>query len=732
VAVWAWTIVPLALLHGWMWWKRRPVFRFQIALDVILAVVVGPALLLGADLSTVRCLNRNRPFNEWRWDDATGFQPTHSDLVLQINPWLAETRRQLLDGELPLISDRIGGGLPLLANGQTGLWAPVYLPVWALGVDRGTTVMALWKLELAGLGAFLLLFRAWRLRWAAASVGGLCWAGGSYLMAWLLVPMGWVIAALPWCWWCVVVVLRGPARPARVVGVGLLLGWMMGCGINPETAAIVTGSALLAGLVLHPGRWRRVVSVAAVALPLTVVLAWPTFGYIGASEKLALIRLDRPNLSPPPTSVRLQALQQLAVPMIHGHPGREGWRAPYPYAAASVGIGGLALVLLATGRIRRRHRAVLWAAVANLAVAAVLAYRLPPLDALLVRLPPIDRMTLPRFAVLAAWGLALWAALATEATLRGQRRRSRWRWTAVGVIAVIALTGSPWRSSGADTFLVAVTVLAAVATIALLRRPHWLVPALAIELGIYAIGINPTAAPDDLLPRPPLVQRLVELQAAEGGRIIGLAGILPANLASRFGVADLRAYDPVRPRPYVAMLAAMGDPDPILGGPVKAAPAGLCGAWSVRFLVTPPGTAADGWQPRWADESGALWSNPRYLPELRVVGRVIAADEHEGWRLLTAESLDLATVAVVPDGSPAIVASVVALEEVRLAPARVSARASCDGPCLVVLARPWAPGWLARVDDREAPIVRANLAGLGVVVPSGKHEVELRYNPWRW
>jgi hypothetical protein len=36
------------------------------------------------------------------------------------------------------------------------------------------------------------------------------------------------------------------------------------------------------------------------------------------------------------------------------------------------------------------------------------------------------------------------------------------------------------------------------------------------------------------------------------------------------------------------------------------------------------------------------------------------------------------------------------------------------------------------VDGRPAPLVRANLAGLGVVSPPGEHTVELRYNPWRW
>ena len=85
---------------------------------------------------------------------------------------------------------------------------------------------------------------------------------------------------------------------------------------------------------------------------------------------------------------------------------------------------------------------------------------------------------------------------------------------------------------------------------------------------------DPAAEPRDLLPRPPLVEELVRRQAAEGGRVVGLDGVLPANLAARYGLPDLRAYDPLRPRPYVRLMQAFGDTDPVLGGPIRNAPPG--------------------------------------------------------------------------------------------------------------------------------------------------------------
>ena len=179
-------------------------------------------------------------------------------------------------------------------------------------------------------------------------------------------------------------------------------------------------------------------------------------------------------------------------------------------------------------------------------------------------------------------------------------------------------------------------------------------------------------------------------------------------------------------------MATLGDHDPMLGGPLQAAPPRLCGAWSVRFLVSPPGGEAVGWEQVWSDSSGAIWANPHWLPEVRVVGRAHALGEGDGWRLLASEQLDFAREVVVPAGTAPVGAARHELVSLSSDGPWLRAVASCDGPCLVVAARPWAPGWRAAVDGRPAPLVRANLAGLGVVSPAGEHTVELRYNPWRW
>jgi len=731
MSLYAWTLLPLVLLHLWLWRRRKVIFRFQLLLDVMLATVVGPALLTGGDLNPVRTITGSPPFRHVRWSAQTGFQPTQGDLVYQFHPWWDEAGRQIRRGELPRIQPGVGAGLPLAANGQTGLWAPVMLPVWLHGPERGTTVMAFWKIELAGLGAFLLLLRAWRLRWTAAAMGGVAWAGTPYFVGWLLVPLAWTVAALPWAWWAAwwVVRRRTPRWGPMVVGIGF--GWLMGAGLHPETAAIVCGSALLLAVCLHPRRLWRVVSVAVVAGVVVMVLAWPTLGYISASSRVAIVGDDQPNREGLPTSTKQNLIRQIVVPAAMGHPGRGDWKPAYPHAPGAAGVGGAVLALLAAGRIRRRHWRVVVAAGSSAALGLIVLVRIPPLDALLVRIPPIDQMTVPRFAVLIPWGLVLLASLGLDAAMRGHVRKGGVRLMPAVVVLGLALWAAPWTLQPVDTVLVGLSVMTAV--VAGFSRRWRLMPLWVLaELASLAMGINPVASTSDRLPRPPLLERLVELEAAKPSRIMGLDRALLPNLASRYGLRDLRASDPLRPVPFVRLMSVFGEPPTILGGPLRRAPAGLCGAWGVGLAVTRPGRDLPGWHREYGDRDGVVWSNPQLLPELRVVGQVIPEPDDPRTLLEVAEVNDFETTAMVGGGVPTVNATSMSLELWRRTPSRVEATAECDGPCLVVLAQPWAPGWRGEVDDRRVDLVHTDIAGMGVVAPAGRHRVEFTYHPWGW
>ncbi len=731
MSVYAWTVAPLIVIHLSLWRRRPAVFRFQLLLDVILAVVVGPALVVGGDLNPVQTLKGTPPFRNVEWSPVTGFQPTQGDLVFQFHPWWDEAGRQLRRFELPRIQPGVGGGLPLLANGQTGLWAPVMLPVWVLGPERGTTVMALWKLELAGLGAFLLMQKAWRLRWAVAAVAGIGWAGTPYLVGWLLVPLAWAAAALPWAWWAAWWIgrRRTTLRGAGLVGLGF--GWLMGAGLHPETASIVCGSALLSVLICHPKRWFRVVVAVAVAGLTALVFAWPTIGYIAASSRVELGADGAANREGLPASVQRDLARQIVVPAVVGHPARGDWRPSYPHAPGAAGVGGALLALLVSGRTRPRYFGLAGAAGVSTALGLILLLRLSPLDALLVRIPPLDHMTLPRFGVLIPWGLVALASLALDGALQGRRLPVAVRLGPAAIVAVVALFSTPWILAPFDAGLVGLSVTMAF----VVALSSWLrvVPGLvAVELALLAVAINPVASVTDRLPRPPLVAKLTNLAAEKKCRIIGTNRALAPNLASRYELRDLRASDPLRPAPVARLMGVFGEPPAFLDGPLSFLPAGLCGAWGVGLAVTPPGHQLAGWRCEYRERDGAIWSNPLLLPEVRVAGRVIEENDEALDLLEFADGGDFGTTVLVGPGAEVVNADVVALELRRRSPTFIEASTECDGPCLVVVAQPWAPGWRAVVDDEPAPIVRTNIAGLGVVSPAGRHTVRFEYRPWAW
>jgi len=85
--------------------------------------------------------------------------------------------------------------------------------------------------------------------------------------------------------------------------------------------------------------------------------------------------------------------------------------------------------------------------------------------------------------------------------------------------------------------------------------------------------------------------------------------------------------------------------------------------------------------------------------------------------------------AVVVEGVPAaagvrgqVLEHAETTQEIRL-------RVEADGPTVAVVRDAWAPGWRARVNGRETPVLRADGRHRAVPVPAGRSEVVLEYRP---
>jgi hypothetical protein len=719
-----WILVPLAAVHLVLA-RRRGGLAFQATVDVLLLALPLRPLAAGAHLGPG--LDHAAA---WGAPRAVAGSPEQADLPLQFAVWWEEVRRLAARGEPPWLSERLGGGAALFAHGQTGLPFPLHAPVWALGSARGTDVMAVWKLELAALGAFRLGGRL-GVRPAAAAAGALAWAFGAHTLSWLVVPLAWVSAAAPWALHLLVGALRGRRRDAAALA--LLLGSLAGWSVHPESAAFLMLALAAAGAVLAWGRRRRLARVAVpllLAVPVAGVGALPTLAAIADSAKLAAAR-SRPAYPMPglTAAVRARAAALLLAPWREGHPADGSWRWPFAAAAASVSIGAVPLALLAAARPRRRHRRLAAALAAVGGGAAALLYQAPGASELLARAPVLGWMVWARAGFLLPLALAVGCTLAADAWLRRPRRR-RLAAAALAVqAAVAALAASApapgarahvWRSAWLPGALAAAAPLAAAAA-------GWLLPA-AVGAGSLAqgVGLLPASAP--VAAPPPALAAAQRLQQAEPGRILGLADAVPPNLAAAAGLEDLRHHEPLRPRSLARLHHALGSAGDDLPGPVTRPWAGLAGAWGVRWLVAqaaPPARVAAGWELADTVAGWRFYRNARCLPVTRLATRAVArpGDPGEGaW-----EALDFADTAVL-DPPPAL-GGRGSLVVIAARPALVVARVRADGPVLALHHAPLTAGWQATVDGLPAPLLEANVAAMAVAVGAGEHEVRFAYAP---
>ncbi len=721
-----WTVTPLAVVHAAAW-RRRPLLWFQLLVDIGLLLLPGRILLRGLHLGP------GVPDGQ-RWHlavTAVG-SPEQSDLPLQFEVWWEEVRRLAAAGSPPWISDRLGAGTPLYSHGQTELPFPLQAPVWVLGAERGTDVMAVWKLELAALAAFALLCRL-RVVPAAAAAGALAFAFGMSQLSWLVVPLAWVVAASPLAWWALIGALRGMRRSAALLAA--LLGVLAGWSVHAETAAFLWLAVAVGGVVLAWGRWRR---VRRLVLPLLLgtaiagVGAVPALVDIAGSSKLAALEAAPPYPMPWvswPLRARLGAL--LISPWRDGHPADGSWAHPFPCAAVSLGVGGIVVALaLAAGPRRRLRRVALALAVVGV-LAAALVYQLPGVAHLGARLPVLRDMTWARAGFLVAFVLAVLGALGADATLR---RRSHRRVVACGLavalaVALLGVTAVP-AARGRATRAAAWPALAALGSPTLAGAVGWSVAGLVLaEACVQGWDLLPGSVASEPAGSAPLSVAVRESVAREGGRFLALAGGLPANLGARVGLEDLRDHDPVRPTSLASLHRAVGAKGADLPCEVTTPWVGIAGAWGVRWLETPAagltGATGAGWQEVVRSEDWGLYRNPRALPVLRLASRAVTTpgDPARGeW-----ESVDFATTAVVE--TPLVLGGAGTVAVLADRPSYHAAEVDVTGPVLALLHVPYAPGWSASLDRQRAPIVMANLGAMGILVPGGHHVVAWRYAP---
>lgn len=128
-----------------------------------------------------------------------------------------------------------------------------------------------------------------------------------------------------------------------------------------------------------------------------------------------------------------------------------------------------------------------------------------------------------------------------------------------------------------------------------------------------------------------------------------------------------------------------------------------------------------------------VYQNKRALPRAWRVERVTTHNAAEvDARLLGDVGFDPRGEALVETTVPAQAWRGGAAAAETLSLNRIRMHTTGQGPGFVVISEGYDPGWRAFLNDRELPVYRVDALIMGVAVPPGEHQIELRYEPRLW
>lgn len=611
------TVALAAVVRRWL--DPLP-WRVTLAALFLVLVVFAPVLFGGQVLLPLDTLRGEAPFQQLPAPAVHG-NFLQQDLVTLIAPQLARVRAAFADGRWPLWNELVGAGVPLLGDPQAQAFQPLQLVALPFLLATAAGVVAALRVVTATLFTFLLLRRQ-GVSEGAALAGAFGWGLGGFVLLWLGWPLATVGALLPAVLWATALVLDRGGRRDRVA-LAIAAAALLLAG-HPETelyalvfvAAFAVARARLASVVeggeLALRRLLAAAGAVAIAALLAAPVLLPAVNVMANSQRAAelLARRDAP------TGVQVAAPEwerswgrfalgrwlPVVAPNAFGNSRFLHYWGPENTNEDASGFVGSATAMLALLGLFR-HRA-LYPQERLLQVALVVSL-------LLVALPPAlrawsDRLPLAlqsttyyhRLLLIVGFALVCLGAYELDRIARGDGTK----WPAVVIVvaalaAVVAWTIVAHPSPTAPETLAVLRfgwlhwhVRFLVATAALLvfaRGRAWMPPAVAAlvaaELLLAHAPANPPMPRALAFPRLPVLAFVGERLGAQ--RLVGLDGALPPNVASVYGLADLRAYDPLVPascaRALLPLPASSGQLD-------DSAAHGQLAALGVSLLIAPP------------------------------------------------------------------------------------------------------------------------------------------------
>lgn len=487
----------------------------------------------------------------------------------------------------------------------------------------------------------------------------------------------------------------------------------------------------------------------------------------------------------------MAALPQIVLPDIYGSTEKDSIRMgpvhePNLLESAAAGYAGIlaALLVAPLAFCSRRHRAInfFWIFLAVFGLSWCV--KIPGFVNLL-RLPGLNMMSHNRLVFLTAFAILCMTAVGLENLLQGSLQRRWWFWLPAALLAGLCgwcvyrsmvLPAQITTQSNFDSFwqqkwrfiqitrdvhpiqawfIERYTVSALFCGLGFVgwlllwfqktgrfRLFPLLVVFLMADLLWFDHGRSAQCDPSLYYPKIPVLN---EIAKSAPGRVIGN---MPASILMMSGLNDIRGYDAVDPARMVALLKTSAEPakdnsDPSTqyattlflipqGGilppdTIRLAP--VLDMLGVRYFIfrgVPPPVIHPPF------EGNDYWAliNSNALSRVFIPGTVktIANDRAE-LAALASPKFNPRDVAFVETQIELPASCRGTAQIAKEIPTHITVSVNMQTPGLVVLADNWDKGWHAYYNGKLVPILRANYAIRGVVVPAGDATLEFIYKP---
>ena len=521
--------------------------------------------------------------------------PLTNDTVKQILPWMHVVRQQLVSGTLPLWNPHQFSGYPLLGNGQSAPFAPLFLATLFVALPKQLVAMAGLKIFLALLFGYLFIYDE-EVSPGAAFFGAAVFAFSVFQTVYLYYPMTTVTCLLPAAAFAVRGCMRDGGKRWTVL-LALVTAAAASSG-HPESAAHIGIAVLLvAPLSL------RAFKAAALGLLLALPAWLPVVEQALVSVRAASLHgVAHPSL---PGIVSWLLLN----PDGFGNPVRGTWQWIYNYSiVAPTYIGLLPLALLAATPFTRPKRRDVWL-LGAIAILFLVAMNWTFIGHVINAIPPLSLMANDRLRFVIAFLAGVVAARAVHRLTTGQPGHSTTAFTITSLAiaaAAIYLLHAKWNVTlgWATSFGVIALLLFWLGR----ARPYAAAIAIVIELFAFNAGFNALTSSAWYRPRLPILDALAERTAGEPSRIVGHDWTFLPNAAAQYSLEDIRGSDPMALAMYAKWFERLAVKDDSDVRRVQELDHPELARLGVRFLLTDPNvTPCDKWVLRYEGPDGKLF-----------------------------------------------------------------------------------------------------------------------------